>query len=109
METKYLIIQSDNLDNAKLKLKTLIEGLGYADANYRYIVGESNIGYANSKIIRNNTILTDWKNGNFLFKFDCNIVEQYGSEIEAECEKHEDIFWCDNVSVREYMPEMEII
>jgi len=136
METKYLIIQSDSLENAKLRLKTLIQGLGYSDANYKYIIGESNIGYANSTVIRNNTILTDWGNGNFLFKFDCNIVEQYGVDIELECEKYSDIFWCVNKCgcdlstfkctcgadpctcdipectcdfVRDYMPTMEII
>jgi len=109
METKYLIIQSDSLDNAKLKLKTLIEELGYSDYNYQYIIGEKNIGFANDKLIRNNTILSDWGNGNFLFKFDCNIVEQFGVDIGNLVDNYENIFWCDNVSVREYMPEMEIM
>ena len=109
MKSMYIIIESDTLDNAKLRFKELVVNLGYNIANYNYVVGDAKIGYANGKIIRNNTVLSDWKNGNFCFEVDCNIVEQYGSEIEAEILKHTDTHWVDNIGVREFMPEVEVI
>jgi len=109
MSTKYLIIQSDSLENAKKALKNLILNLGYSEYNYQYLVGEKNIGKANNQIIKNNTILNDWGNGNYCFGFDKNIVAEYGSAIETEASKHNNIIWCDNISVREFMPKMELI
>jgi hypothetical protein len=109
MSTKYLIIQSDTLDNAKTILRNLISDLGYSEYNFEYVVGQKNIGYANGTVMKNNTVLTDWGNGNFLFTFDRNIVAEFGIEIEAEVLKHTNIFWCDKVQVQEFMPTIEVL
>jgi len=105
METKYLIIESNTLENAKARLSDLMIELDYSEYNYQYVIGEKNIGYANSTIIRNNTILTIRGNGNFGFEFDKHIVAQYGAEIESIVNTHNDIHWCDNVEARTYIPQ----
>jgi len=94
METRYIIVQSDSLVKAKKVIKDLMKNNGFPDKFYKFLVGENRTGRANGKDIKNNTVLTDFGNGNFLFKLDYNIVEEFGELIESLINDIENVFYC---------------
>lgn len=108
MKSMYIIVEANNMANAKARVKTIMDAKGYPDNFYKFLIGENNTGKANGKIIKNNIMLTDWGNGNFCFEVDRNIVEQYGDEISEEIAKYSDIHWCSAEEVRPFMPEIDL-
>lgn len=101
----YLIIEASNLTAAKAILGAIMHEKGHTQHNYDYIVGNVNIGYANSTVIKNSIALDDWGNGNFCFEFDMHIVKQFNTEITEEVLKYNDIHWCTAEEARTYLPE----
>ena len=106
MNSMYIIIESNSIEMAKARVKTLMDAKGYPDSFGEFLFGESHEGYANGKTIKNNTVLSDWGNGNFCFEVDCNIVEEYGADIAEEIAKHNDTHWCTAEQVQKYMPKV---
>jgi hypothetical protein len=105
MGSKYLIIKASSLEAAKIRLKELMESLAYPDHSYMYIVGDVNTGYANNTVIKNNTRLTDWGNGNYCFEFDENIDTEHGEIIQTQADRYSDTLYGDAEFVKKYLPK----
>jgi len=95
IDSKYLIIKAETLEAANLILLNLMKSMdeiSHPEINFEYLTGIRNLGFANGKVIRNNTQLSDWGNGFYMYEFDCNIIAEYGDVIQAKVNTTADIY-----------------
>ena len=103
-DSMYLVIEANNLPEAKNVLRKAILDMALLEDNYKYLIGENKIVFANGKVIKNNTVLSDLGNGTYIFEVDREIVAQLEPLIIGEVAKNPKSHWCTKAMVQAYLP-----